>query len=60
MAKFTINIDFEGMEDELSKYDNIIIEAEDEDDADIKVMEILEKDGINLPYFSITNKEENG
>ena len=60
MDKFRIGIDFEGMEDELSKYDDMIIEAEDEDDADIKVMEMLEKDGINLPYFSITNEEENG
>ena len=60
MAKFTIGIDFEGMEDELSKYNDMIIEAENEDDADIKVIEMLEKDGINLPYFSITNEEEDG
>tara|TARA_R100001463_G_scaffold100459_1_gene155004 strand:+ start:268 stop:450 length:183 start_codon:yes stop_codon:yes gene_type:complete len=60
MDKFRIGIDFEGIKDELSKYDDMIIEAEDEDDADIKVMKMLEKDKINLPYFSITNEEKNG
>ncbi|QDP64264.1 MAG: hypothetical protein Tp1124SUR1240571_32 [Prokaryotic dsDNA virus sp.] len=58
MPKFTIQMDFEGMEDDLSEFDGMTIEADNEDDADIKVMDMIEKKQINLPFFAITESED--
>ena len=60
MDKFRIGIDFEGMKDDLLKYDNIIIEAKDENEAEVKLLQMIENDGINLPFFSVTNEDEDG
>ena len=60
MDKFKIGIDFEGMKDDLSKYDDIIIEAKDENEAEVELLQMLEDDGINLPFFSVTNEDEDG
>ena len=57
MAKFTINMDFEGMEDDLSEFDGMTIDADDEHDADTKVMDMIKKKAISLPFFSITESE---
>ena len=58
MPKFTIHMDFEGMEDDLSQFDGITIDADDEDDADTKVMDMIKKQAISLPFFAITESEE--
>ena len=58
MAKFTINMDFEGMEDDLSEFDGMTIDADDEDDADTKVMDMIKKQAISLPFFAITESED--
>ena len=58
MAKFTIHMDFEGMEDDLSEFDGMTIDADDEDDADTKVMDMIKKKEISLPFFTITESEE--
>ena len=58
MAKFTIHMDFEGMEDDLSEFDGMTIDADDEDDADTKVMDMIKKQAITLPFFAITESED--
>ena len=58
MPKFTIQMDFEGMEDDLSQFDGITIDADDECDADTKVMDMIKKQAISLPFFAITEKED--
>ena len=58
MPKFTIHMDFEGMEDDLSQFDGITIDADDEDDADTKVMDMIKKQAISLPFFAITESED--
>ena len=58
MPKFTIQMDFEGMEDDLSQFDGITIDADDEDDADTKVMDMIKKQAISLPFFAITESED--
>ncbi len=58
MAKFTIHMDFEGMEDDLSEFDGMIIDADGECDAETKVMDMLEKKQISLPFFAITESDE--
>ncbi len=58
MAKFTIHMDFEGMEDDLSEFDGMTIDADDEDDADTKVMDMIEKKQITLPFFRVEESED--
>ena len=58
MPKFKIHMDFEGMEDDLSQFDGITIDADDEDDADTKVMDMIKKQAITLPFFAITESED--
>ena len=58
MPKFKIQMDFEGMEDDLSEFDGMTIDADNEDDADTKVMDMIEKKQINLPFFAITESED--
>ena len=41
MSKYKISIDFEGMQEELNAYDDIEVEAEDECEAEDKVMDML-------------------
>ena len=58
MAKFTIHMDFEGMEDDLSQFDGMTIDADDEDDADTKVMDMIEKKQITLPFYRVEESED--
>ena len=58
MSKYKISIDFEGMQEELNAYDNIEVEAEDECEAEDKVMDMLKKDMIDLPFFAVSEVEE--
>ena len=58
MPKFKIHIDFEGMEDDLSEFDGMTIDADDEDDADTKVMDMIEKKQIILPFFRVEESED--
>ena len=58
MPKFKIHIDFEGMEDDLSEFDGMTIDADDEDDADTKVMDMIEKKQITLPFFRVEESED--
>ena len=58
MAKFTIHMDFEGMEDDLSEFDGMTIDADNEDDADTKVMDMIEKKQITLPFFRVEESED--
>ena len=51
-------MDFEGMEDDLSQFDGMTIDADDEDDADTKVMDMIKKQAITLPFFAITESED--
>jgi len=58
IKKFTIQIDFEGMQEALQPYDGLIVEAEDEDQAEKVLLKKIKGDGVNpLPYFGIS--EEN-
>ena len=58
MPKFKIHMDFEGMEDDLSQFDGITIDADDEDDADTKVMDMIEKKQITLPFYRVEESED--
>ena len=58
MAKFTIHMDFEGMEDDLSEFDGMTINADDEDDAETKVMDMIEKKQITLPFYRVEESED--
>ena len=58
MAKFTIHMDFEGMEDDLSEFDGMTIDADNEDDADTKVMDMIEKKQITLPFYRVEESED--
>ena len=58
MPKFTIHMDFEGMEDDLSQFDGITIDADDEDDADTKVMDMIKKQAITLPFYRVEESED--
>ena len=58
MPKFKIHMDFEGMEDDLSEFDGMTIDADDEDDADTKVMDMIEKKQITLPFFRVEESED--
>ena len=51
-------MDFEGMEDDLSEFDGMTIDADDEDDADTKVMDMIEKKQIILPFFRVEESED--
>ena len=58
MPKFKIQMDFEGMEDDLSEFDGMTIDADDEYDADTKVMDMIEKKQIILPFFRVEESED--
>ena len=58
MPKFKIHMDFEGMEDDLSQFDGMTIDADDEDDAETKVMDMIEKQAITLPFYRVEESED--
>ena len=54
MPKFKIQMDFEGMQQELQPFDGLIIEAQDEDQAEKILLKKIKEDGVQpLPYFGI-------
>tara|TARA_B100001013_G_C24592555_1_gene435396 strand:- start:227 stop:424 length:198 start_codon:yes stop_codon:yes gene_type:complete len=61
MPKFKINFDFCGMEHALSRIDETVIEADDEQDADEQFQKIIENaPGCSyFPFFDITPTEDN-
>ena len=51
-------MDFEGMQEALQPYDGLIVEAEDEDQAEKVLLKKIKGDGVNpLPYFGISDEE---
>jgi hypothetical protein len=58
MPKFKIHMDFEGMEDDLSEFDGMTIDADDEDDADTKVMDRIEQKQRTLPFYRVEESED--
>ena len=58
IKKFTIQIDFEGMQEALQPYDGLIVEAEDEDQAEKVLLKKIKDDCVSpLPYFGISDEE---
>jgi len=56
--KYTIQMDFEGMQEALQPYDGLIIEADSEDEAEKILLKKIKKDGVQpLPYFGISGDE---
>ena len=58
IKKFTIQMDFEGMQEALEPYDGLVIEAEDEDQAEKVLLKKIKDDCVSpLPYFGISDEE---
>ena len=58
MPKFKIQMDFEGMQHELQPFDGLVIEAQDEDQAEKILLKKMKADGVQpLPYFGISEDE---
>ena len=58
MPKFKIQMDFEGMQHELQPFDGLVIEAQDEDQAEKILLKKIKEDGVSpLPYFGISGDE---
>ncbi len=58
MRRYTIQMDFEGMQHELQPYDGLIIEADSEDEAEKILLKKIKEDGVQpLPYFGISDEE---
>jgi len=56
--KYTIQMDFEGMQEALEPYDGLVIEAEDEDQAEKVLLKKIKDDCVSpLPYFGISDEE---
>ena len=56
--KYTIQMDFEGMQEALQPYDGLVIEAEDEDQAEKIILKKIKDDCVSpLPYFGISDHE---
>ena len=56
--KYTIQMDFEGMQEALQPYDGLVIEAKDEDEAEKIILKKIKDDCVSpLPYFGISGDE---
>ena len=56
--KYTIQMDLEGMQEALQPYDGLVIEAEDEEEAEKILLKKIKEDGVQpLPYFGISEDE---
>ena len=56
--KYTIQMDFEGMQEALQPYDGLVIEAKDEIEAEKIILKKIKDDCVSpLPYFAITEDE---
>ncbi len=53
--KYTIQMDFEGMQEALQPYDGLIIEADSEAEAEKIILKKIKDDCVSpLPYFAIS------
>jgi len=58
MQKYKIQMDFEGMQDALEPYDGLIIEADDEIQAEKIILKKIKDDCVSpLPYFGISEDD---
>mgnify|MGYP003127070983 FL=1 len=56
--KYTIQMDFEGMQEALQPYDGLVIEAKDEIEAEKIILKKIKDDCVSpLPYFGISGDE---
>ena len=56
--KYTIQMDFEGMQEALQPYDGLVIEAKDEIEAEKIILKKIKDDYVSpLPYFGISEDE---
>jgi len=56
--KYTIQMDFEGMQEALQPYDGLVIEAKDEAEAEKIILKKIKDDCVSpLPYFGISGDE---
>ena len=56
--KYTIQMDFEGMQEALQPYDGLIIEADSEAEAEKIILKKIKDDCDSpLPYFGISENE---
>ena len=56
--KYTIQMDFEGMQEALQPYDGLIIEADSEAEAEKIILKKIKEDCVSpLPYFGISENE---
>ena len=56
--KYTIQMDFEGMQEALQPYDGLIIEADSEAEAEKIILKKIKDDCVSpLPYFGISDEE---
>ena len=57
--KYTIQMDFEGMQEALQPYDGLVIEAKDEIEAEKIILKKIKDDCVSpLPYFGISEDEQ--
>ena len=57
--KYTIQMDFEGMQEALQPYDGLIIEADSEAEAEKIILKKIKEDCVSpLPYFGISEDEQ--
>ena len=56
--KYTIQMDFEGMQEALQPYDGLVIEADSEAEAEKIILKKIKDDCVSpLPYFGISGDE---
>ena len=56
--KYTIQMDFEGMQEALQPYDGLVIEAKDEIEAEKIILKKIKDDCVSpLSYFGISEDE---
>ena len=56
--KYTIQMDFEGMQEALQPYDGLVIEADSEAEAEKIILKKIKGDCVSpLPYFGISGDE---
>ena len=56
--KYTIQMDFEGMQEALQPYDGLVIEADSEAEAEKIILKKIKDDCVSpLPYFGISDHE---
>ena len=59
MKKWKINVDLDSAREEAEDLESRVIIADNEDEAEIKAMEIVKKEMYTGPYYNVTEMEEN-